>query len=360
MVPAGSTAAALRQPLAAPGRSKHGYVAGLVVVAMCTFIAVAGQTILHGAAFALLFPVAIVVITVKFGMGPAVFAAVAGLGVFDFVFLPPAMAFAVPNLKDGTTLIVMLAVAASISVVVGRLRNQALLAERQAGIESLRNTLLSALSHDLRTPLAALVSASAALNEDSVGAPLRPQLTKMVASEAARLNRIAGALFDLTRLQGKAVTADHALQSIDELIGAALTRLEPLLKGIQVRAEVPEETPLLACDPILIEQVLINLLENAIRHAGSSPIQVVAWAKRGEMLVEIADRGPGVPPGDEERVFEKHYRAGSSGEQDGLGLGLTICCAIVTAHGGRIWLQNREGGGAKVSLALPLRQGSAQ
>jgi two-component system sensor histidine kinase KdpD len=266
------------------------------------------------------------------------------------------MAFAVPNLKDGVTLVSMVAVAAAISIAVGRLRKQALLAERQAGIESLRNTMLSALSHDLRTPLAALVSASTALTQDGVESRIQPQLVRMVASEAYRLNRIVVALFDLTRMQGKALTQGHPLQSIDELIGAALTRLEPQLAGRQVRAEVPEEAPLISCDPILIEQVLVNLVENAVRHAPSSPIEVTAWGRGGEMFIEVADRGPGIPHGDEDRVFQKHYRARSSVGHDGLGLGLTICRAIVTAHGGWIMMRNREGGGAKVIVRLPLRQ----
>jgi two-component system sensor histidine kinase KdpD len=274
------------------------------------------------------------------------------------------MAFAMPNLKDGVTLVAMLAVAGAISLVVGRLRKKALRAERQAGIEALRNTMLSALSHDLRTPLAALVSASTALNEEGIETRMRPQLAKMVASEAYRLNRIVVALFDLTRLQGKSVTEGYLLQSIDELIGVALTRLESQLAGRQVRAEVPEETPLISCDPVLIEQVLMNLVENAIRYAAPSPIEVTAWARGGEMIVEVADRGPGVPPGDEERVFQKHYRASKASGRDGLGLGLTICQAIVTAHGGWINMRNREGGGSKVTFALPLQpatlEGGAQ
>jgi two-component system sensor histidine kinase KdpD len=302
----------------------------------------------------------VLVITVRFGIGPAVVTSIAGLFACDFVFVPPAMAFAVPNLKDGLILGAMFAVAGAISLIVGRLRKQALLAERKAGIEALRNTLLSALSHDLRTPLAALVSASTALNEEGIETRIRPQLAKMVASEAGRLNRIVAALFDLTRMQGKALTEGRVLQSIDELIGVALTRLEPQLLGRQVRAEVPEETPLICCDPVLIEQVLVNLVENAIRYAAPSPIEVTAWARGGKMIVEVADRGPGVLAGDEDRVFLKHYRAPSSTGHDGLGLGLTICKAIVMAHGGSIRMRNREGGGAKVTVALPLHQGGLE
>ena len=337
-----------------------GYVWGLTAVAACTVVAMAGESILETAAFALVFPLAILCVAAAFGRGPAIVASIVGVLACDFVIVPPAMAFAMPNLKDGLTLAVMTAVAGAISMMVDRLRRQLLLAERQAGLEGMRNTMLSALSHDLRTPLAALVSASTALNENAADSPARPQLTRMVASEANRLNRIVSALFNLTRLQGQAGSYEHELQSIEELIGSALARLEPQLAERSVRAEVPEETPLLVCDPVLIEQVLVNLIENAVRYAGpGSPIEVMAWAKSGEMLIEVADRGPGVPPGDEERVLQKHYRAsGDGGEYDGLGLGLAICRTIVSAHGGRIRFENRAGGGAKVTMALPLRRGT--
>ena len=360
MVPTVSTAAPGGPAVAHGGRAAHGYVAGLAAVAACTFVAAAGQSILQTAAFALVFPVAILLVAGRFGRGPAIVASISGIFACDFVIVPPAMAFAMPNLKDGLTLGVMTAVAGAITVMVGRLRTQALVAERHAGLEGLRNTMLSALSHDLRTPLAALVSASTALNEN-VDACVQLQLARMMASEADRLNRIVGALFNLTRLQGQVASHEHELQSIDELIGGALARLEPQLVGHAVRAEVPEETPLLVCDPVLIEQVLVNVIENAVRYAGSaSPIDVTAWAKNGEMLVHIADRGPGVPSGDEERVFQKHYRGPDTGGRDGLGLGLTLCRVIVGAHGGRIWLRNRPGGGVRVTVALPLRQEALQ
>ncbi len=346
-----------RHAVGARGRAAHGNAVGLGAVTMCTLIAEEGQPLLQTAAFALVFPLAILTIAVRYGSGPALVTSIAGVIACDFVIVPPAMAFAVPNLKDGLTLIVITAVAVAISVVVERLRRKAFLAERQADLEGLRNTTLSALSHDLRSPLAALVCASTALNENAMAGPLQPQLARIVASEADRVNRIVNALFNLTRLQSRTSSHETELQSIEDLIGGALTRLEPQLVGRSVRAEVPEETPLLICDPVLIEQVLVNLLENAVRHAGpESPIEVTAWAKSGEMLVHVADRGPGVPPGDEERVFQKHYRDQDGSRHDGLGLGLTICRAIVSAHGGRIWFENLTDGGARVTVALPLRR----
>ena len=357
MVPVASSAVGLAKPTVGPSDTGRPYVVALASVFLCTIVAAAGKSVLQTSAFALVFPLAVLLVAVRYGRGPAMVACIAGVIACDFAIVPPAMAFAMPNLKDGLTLLAMTAVAAAISVMVERLRRQAFLARRQAAVEGLRNTMLSALSHDLRTPLAALVSASRALDERAVEGPVEPQLAHMVASEAVRLNSIVSALFNLTRMQAAGSVHQHELQSIDELIGSALARLDVQLEGRAVRAEVPEETPLLVCDPVLVEQVLVNLVENALRYSPpQSSIEITAWAKNGEMLIHVADRGPGVDPGDEDRVFQKHYRGRQGGASVGLGLGLTICRAIVEAHDGRIWLRNRDGGGARVSVALPLRR----
>jgi two-component system sensor histidine kinase KdpD len=144
-------------------------------------------------------------------------------------------------------------------------------------------------------------------------------------------------------------------QAIDETIGAALCRLERKLAGRPVQTSVPEEIPLAFFDPVLIEQVLINLLENANKYTpAGTPIEVFAQYEGDEIVVAVADRGPGVGAGEEKRVFERLYRGARGDKGDGgIGLGLTICQAIVTAHEGRIWLENREDGGAIVRFSLP-------
>jgi two-component system sensor histidine kinase KdpD len=146
------------------------------------------------------------------------------------------------------------------------------------------------------------------------------------------------------------------LQAIDEVIGSALCRLERQLEGNTVRTHVDDGVPLAFFDPILLEQVVINLVENSLRYAGpNSPIEIAVRSREETILVEVADRGPGVPRGDEERVFEKLYRAPDAVQGDGgIGLGLTICRAIITAHDGKIWLTNRPGGGTLVSFTLPV------
>jgi two-component system sensor histidine kinase KdpD len=145
-------------------------------------------------------------------------------------------------------------------------------------------------------------------------------------------------------------------QAIDEVIGSALCRLERQLEGRSVRTRVAEDVPLVFFDPVLLEQVVINLIENAIRHAGpASPIEISASLDGDAIVVQVADRGPGVPPGHEEKVFEKFYRApGASPGDGGVGLGLTICRAIVAAHDGRIWFANRPDGGAIVCFTVPV------
>ena len=215
---------------------------------------------------------------------------------------------------------------------------------------------MSALSHDLRTPLTAIVGASAALCDEGLEPRERWEFAQMVATEAVRLDRLVGRLLELARLESQPSSGVRSSQAIEEVIGTALHRLARQLQARPVVTDVPEEIPLAEFDPVLIEQVVVNLVENAIRYAGTSPIEISASWQRGEIRVEVADRGPGVRRGEEERVFERLFRGSTSGRGDGgTGLGLTICRAIVTAHRGRIWLENRPGGGAVVRFTLPAR-----
>jgi two-component system sensor histidine kinase KdpD len=328
----------------------------MAIVLFCGFVSAAGVQILQTSAFVLVFPFGVLLATVRFGIGPAVLTAVANVLVFDFVFVPPYLAFAVPGLKDGVTLAVMVAVAGLASVLAEQLRREVRKARRQSEVEHLRNALLSALSHDLRTPLTVLVGASAALCEERLDPVQRRDFSQMVAAESRRLNRLVGNLLELTRLESGHAPITQSAQAIDEAIGAAITRLERQLEGHDVRTHLAEGVPLIFFDPILIEQVVINLIENAIRHGSpGTPIEIRVRTEKDAVVVDVADRGPGVPHGHEERVFEKFHRAPNAAQGDGgIGLGLTICRAIIAAHDGRIALANRPGGGAVVTFTLPV------
>jgi two-component system sensor histidine kinase KdpD len=221
--------------------------------------------------------------------------------------------------------------------------------------EQLRNALLSSVSHDLRTPLGVVTGATSALLEEngSMSEATRHELLRTAHEEALRLNRLVRNLLDMTRLEAGALKVHTDLQSLEEIIGSALDRLDDRLRGRPVHTDVPGDLPLVPFDAILIEQVLINLLENATKYTpAGTAIDISARAREKEVEVIVADHGPGVPAQAAERVFDKFYRI-REGEGGGVGLGLTICRGIVSAHGGRIWVEGRPGGGAAFRFTLP-------
>jgi K+-sensing histidine kinase KdpD len=340
-------------------RAASGYVLGLSVVATTTLVAwfAFGQSEVADVVMVML--LGIVVVSMRFGYGPSLLAAIAGALCFEFLFLPPYFSFAIANLRHVVTFAVMLVVAVVISHLNKRVRDKAEEARRaevRAQAEQLRNALLSSVSHDLRTPLAAITGATSALLAEQApqDEASRRALLETSHREAERLNRLVRNLLDMTRLEGGALTLRKELQPLEEVIGAALHHLEDRLGDRNVEANIPADLPLVAFDSVLLEQVILNMVENATKYTpAGSPIDLSASAADGEVTVEIADRGPGIAQRDRDRVFEKFYRARQA-EGGGVGLGLAICRGIVCAHGGRIWVAEREGGGASFRFTLPL------
>src|SRR5262245_2032623 len=223
--------------------------------------------------------------------------------------------------------------------------------------ERLRNALLSSVSHDLRTPLATITGATSTLLDEGarVSDTVRQELLLSVAGEARRMNRLVANLLEMTRLESQGVQVRKEWHSIEEVVGTALGRVEDQLVGREVRLEIPPDLPLVPFDAISIEQVLLNLIENAIKYSPpDGPIAIRAEVRPGEAMIEVLDRGRGIAPGEEGRVFEKFYRAKADRDPGGIGLGLAICRAIVTAHGGTIAASAREGGGAVLRFTLPI------
>jgi two-component system sensor histidine kinase KdpD len=237
-----------------------------------------------------------------------------------------------------------------------QLADEAQQAQVQIETERLRSSLLSSVSHDLRTPLAAITGAVSTILEN--GSPLdaqtRQELLESVREEAERLNRLVQNLLEMTRLESGALQLQREWHPPEEVIGAALSRLGKRLAGRRVTARVPPDLPLVAIDDVLIEQVLVNLLDNALKYTPpGSPINILATATDRAVTVEVADRGPGLPRGEEDKVFEKFYRGQPAGGR-GAGLGLAICEGIVRAHGGRIWAHNLPEGGVAFLFTLPI------
>ena len=231
-------------------------------------------------------------------------------------------------------------------------------AEVRAEAERLRNSLLSSVSHDLRTPLASITGAASSLLEsgDQLGDATRKELLSSIHQEAERLDRLVNNLLEMTRLEAGVVIRKE-WQPLESVLGAALKRLEERLRDREVHIDLPGDLPLVPFDAVLVEQVLINVLENAAKYTpAGSAIDISAATVGGAVRVDIADHGPGFATGEEERVFDKFYRSpGAKGR--GVGLGLAISRAIIEAHGGKIWAEPRAAGGAVFHFALPIGDG---
>ncbi|MFO0616298.1 MAG: sensor histidine kinase KdpD [Polyangiaceae bacterium] len=237
-----------------------------------------------------------------------------------------------------------------------RLAEEARVAALRAKTEELRASLLSAVSHDLRTPLAAITGAATSLLDASerLDEPQRVELLTAICDEADHLERLLTNLLDMTRIDSGGVAVKREWVPIEEVVGSALARVEKSLAGRPLEIHLPADLPLVAVDPVVFGQVFVNLLENAAKYTpDGSPIEVGARRADGAIEIDVADHGPGIPEAAQKRVFEKFYR-GVGERPGGVGLGLAICRGIVEAHGGAIAVTNRPGGGALFRISLPL------
>ncbi|WP_409521264.1 DUF4118 domain-containing protein [Massilia sp.] len=221
--------------------------------------------------------------------------------------------------------------------------------------ERLRNSLLAALSHDLRTPLTALVGLSESLLRAEP--PLPPQERDTAVAlheESRRLGTMVANLLDMARIESGAVRLNQQWQALEETVGSALRPLRQALGARTIRTRIPPDLPLLRFDAVLLERVLSNLLENAAKYTPpASTITIAAQVREGWVDVTVSDDGPGLPPGREEALFEKFARGQQESALPGVGLGLAICRAIVEAHGGRIVAGAAPEGGAAITFSLP-------
>lgn len=226
--------------------------------------------------------------------------------------------------------------------------------------ERLRNSLLSAISHDLRTPLASLVGLAESLGmvQPALPAP-QQELTGAIQQSARRMSALVNNLLDMARLEAGAVQLNKAWQPLEEVVGSALAASAPAISAHRIDVHLPSDLPLLQIDAVLMERVLANLLENAAKYTPTgTAIHIRAHAQSDAVALTITDEGPGLPKGREELLFEKFERGTRESATPGVGLGLTICRAIVQAHGGSIrgdTMFNAQGQatGARFTLLLP-------
>jgi two-component system sensor histidine kinase KdpD len=244
-----------------------------------------------------------------------------------------------------------------------RLGDEAAQARLEAESSRIRAALFSSVTHDLRTPLASIKAGASSLLEEGVpfSEEQRRELLRTILEEAERLNRLVANLMDLSRLRAGALIPSTVPVPMEDLISSVVDRLRQQLTGRSVRIRVREDIPPVPMDVVQMDQVLTNLLENAVRFSppgGEINITAVRW--QDQLEVKVADRGPGIPVDERVNVFQEFYRRDVDGRRGGTGLGLTIAQAIVRAHGGSMWIEGAPGGGATIGFRLPLTRSEGE
>jgi K+-sensing histidine kinase KdpD len=339
------------------------YGIGVLVIAICTLIDWPIFPYVFPGNMVIVYLVGVLFVAVRYGVGPSIFVSLLSVLSFGLIYVPRYRQFSVPEVTYFYLLGAMMVFSLLISGLMGgfrhreevaRLAKEAQMAQEAAERERIRNTILSSISHDLRTPLATIKVAASSLLEDQFLEPgARQELTRALYHEADRLEKQVKNLLHMTRLEAGAVHLQKEWLPLEEMVGSALARFEGQFQEHTIRTYFPSDLPLVYCDGVLIEQVFSNLLENAVKYSPpDTQIDLTASVTDEAILIEIANQGKGVPTGDEVRIFEKFYR-GQPSREGGVGLGLAICRAITEAHGGRIWAENRVQGGVVFRFTIP-------
>jgi two-component system, OmpR family, sensor histidine kinase KdpD len=228
--------------------------------------------------------------------------------------------------------------------------------------EKLQAALLDSVSHELRTPLASITGALSSLADPGTALDdgQRRELLETAREQAEHMNRLVGNLLEMTRLEARAYKLRFAPTDVQELIGAVLSQFGDALRGREVTVDVEPSLSEAPMDFALMTQGLTNILDNAIKYSPpGSPIELRARMAGAELQIQIADRGAGIPPGESERIFDKFYRIRRPRDAGGVGLGLAISAGIIELHRGRIWVEQRPGGGTVVTISMPATQAVA-
>jgi len=238
-------------------------------------------------------------------------------------------------------------------------------AKRTADTDRLRTALLTSISHDLRTPLAAVLGAAGTLGSLSevLDQQAKTDLIATVISEAERLNRFIANLLDMTKLESGAVVPNTALHDIGELVGSALERASKILAQHRIEVELAKDMPMVEIDPVLFEQVLFNLLDNAAKYApAGTTVRIQSWRDRETVALQVLDEGEGIPAADLEHIFDKFYRVQKADHvRAGTGLGLPISRGFIEAMHGTVTAANRtDRNGAVFTITLPIPTNSGR
>lgn len=343
-------------------RQLAGYAWAAGAVAVCTLVGWLMEPRFDLVNVAMVYLLAVVIVALRFSRGPAVTASLLSVLAFDVAFVPPRGALTVDDAQYLLTFVIMVSVALVISHLVDDARREA---ERRAALaletetERIRSTLLASISHDLRTPLAVMAGASSSLAEESerMSAEERKALAQNVFEQARRLSEHVAKILQMTRIEAGAIRVERDWVALDEIVGTVLARLRPVLGSRRVIVDMPQDLPLVRVDATLIDQALGNLIENAAQHTPPDTIvRVRGQRESGEVVLSVEDYDSGPEGGDLERAFVRFHEGPSEATTAGVGLGLAICRALVTLHGGRTWAERIPGGAIAFRFSLPVEE----
>jgi two-component system sensor histidine kinase KdpD len=357
-----SSPAALEQsspevPIFAPLKQ---YVAALAGAGALTIFCWLMTRLVGYDAISLLFLLGVLLAGMVLSRGPTLLVAAVSALSWNFLFIPPLFTLHIQKFEDALTFATYFIVALAVGSLTAQLKEREHLAAQvrlAQESERLRKTLLDCVSHELKTPLAAIDAASQELvrgGDEVQNTSLLRQLATEIRDASRRLNRVVNNLLDMNRLESGIVRPKREWCDVRELLESAVASEGETLDGREVRLDLAENIPLALIDHTLLEQAVAKLLANAASHApGRSPIELDAEYRDDRLLISISDRGAGLPMETTEQIFEKFYR-GDDRKPGGLGLGLSIARGFVEAHGGTLTAENRDGGGARFTIILPV------
>jgi two-component system sensor histidine kinase KdpD len=313
------------------------------------------------AAISLIFLLGVLLAGMVLSRGPVLLVAALSALSWNFLFIPPLFTLHIAKIEDALTFAAYFIIAITVGGLTAQLKaREHLAAQVQVAQESerLRKTLLDCVSHELKTPLAAIAAASqelSRLTENIQDPRIFKELADEIRDGSHRLNRVVNNLLDMNRLGSGVIRPNREWCDVRELLQSAVDTEHESLNGRDIRLDVQDEIPLALVDHALIEQAVAKLLSNAGSHtAPNLPIEIDAEYTNENLVISVSDRGPGIPPEATERLFEKFYR-GDDRKTGGLGLGLSIARGLIEAHGGTLTVENRDGGGARFVIRLPVR-----
>lgn len=331
---------------------------GLVLITTLLGIFVKGK--LEPTNLVMFYLLVVVIAAINWGKGPAIAASIIGVLAFDFFLVPPYYTFTVASVHYIFTFIGLLIVGLVVSTLASKVREQTIKAQKVELLqetEKLQTALLHSISHDLRTPLATITGSLSTILHDNLelNKETSQELLKGAKQEADRLNRLVSNLLDMTKMEAGVLRVSKKPCDLRDVLGTSLESLKEKADHRDIRIDIPADCPEIYLDFSFIIKVFYNLIDNAINYSSPGlPILIKAAVMRDWVAIEVIDQGPGIPPEDLEHIFEKFYRAKNPSRVTGTGLGLSICKGIIEAHNGAIEAWNNPGGGATLTIRLPL------